>query len=122
MQKHLFALVAAFVFVACGVSESDLEGTWKFSDATLDKMSNGNAQMRAAVAKARMTFDDGKLTMEFPIVGKKEGTYTVKSTDGNKLTVETESNGKKEEMVLEFDGDEFTTTINGNKTTLVRAD
>jgi len=127
MHKRILPLFAALSLLACGSAESDLEGTWGLAPESIDEMANGVPASARAAAKERasqmsMTFKDGKCTATVPGMGSKEGTYVVKSADGNKLTVETEMDGKKETMVLEMDGDAFSTTMQGNAVKFVRSD
>ena len=127
MEKRILSLIAVVALVACGSPESDLQGSWGLSPESIDEMIKDvpaamQAQAKERASKMTMTFKDGKYTMTVPEAGSREGTYVVKSTDGNKLTVETEFKGKKETMVLEVDGDSFSTSMQGQTMRFVRSD
>lgn len=96
MRNTLLSLFAALMLVACGGPE--LEGTWTLHPDSAAEMIKSvpdarRAEAHAAAKQISMTFNDGKCTMRVPNLGNREGTYTIKSTDGNKLTV-----------VMEFEG------------------
>jgi major membrane immunogen (membrane-anchored lipoprotein) len=124
MRRILPPLLAAILLVACGGPE--LEGTWTIHPDSAADMIKAvpdvhRAEAFAAAKQITMTFDDGKCTMSVPNLGKREGTYTIKSTDGNKLTVEMEFEGNKDEQVFEIEGDTLTATIAGGQFKLIRA-
>ena len=127
MEKRILSLIAALALVACGSPESDLEGTWGLSPESADEMTKDvpagmRAQAKERASKMTMTYKDGKCTMTMPGVGSQKGTYVVKSTDGNKLTVETVLEGKTETVVLEMDGDSLSTSMQGKTMKFVRSD
>jgi hypothetical protein len=76
-----------------------------------------------ATMELSMTFTDDtiKMTTKMGEESKdQEGKYTIKSSEGNKITIEGEMDGKKEELVFTIDGDSMTTEDEGKKMTFKR--
>lgn len=128
-----FALLFGIVFATgCGKPEEKLVGTWQVD---VDSMINEDENIKKLEGEAKtqaiemakkmagsMTFEftkDGKINMAFGEM-KQEGTYTVKGTDGNTVTLSTKTKRgdkeKEEEIKVIVDGDKIKMTGPDGKT------
>lgn len=122
MRFNIFAALAIFcglLVTGCGKPADKIVGKWKVDLAALENDPNlakleGEAKKTALEAAKKMMGSmtteftkDGKVIMNFGAM-KMEGTYTVKSTDGNTVTLETTmkkgDKEKKEEIKVTVDG------------------
>lgn len=123
MRLNIFASIAIFcgLFVTgCGKPADKLVGKWKVDLAALEndpKLAEikDEEQKKAALEAAKKMMEsmtteftkDGKIIMNFGAM-KMEGTYTVKATDGNVVTLETKmkqgENEKTDEVKVTVDG------------------
>jgi len=110
------SLALALFATACGSKASDkLIGKWGVDESALGDMPEMKAmpedQRKMALEAAKgmmgsMTFEFTADKMLIDMMGqKKEGTYVVKSQDGDKMVIEGTMDGKTETMNAEFKGD-----------------
>ncbi|HSN98539.1 MAG TPA: hypothetical protein VLS89_09575 [Candidatus Nanopelagicales bacterium] len=123
-----FLLLGGLLLVACSKPEDKLVGTWGVDlDATIAadeklkampedqrKMATEFAQKMFAEASFEFT-KDGKMLANF--AGKKEeGSYTVKSAEGDKIVLSTKGkDGKEEDMTVEASADKLVLSIKDQK-------
>ena len=112
---------AALTLTACSESaEEKIQGTWKLDVEEMRKLDSyknaapaiqENMETAFKMMDIKMTFDDGKMSGSIGggLNAKKNGTYTVKSEDGDKIVLDTvEDNGTKSEITIWIDGDIMT--------------
>ena len=123
-----FLLLGSLLLAACSKPEDKLIGTWGVDlDATIAadeklkampedqrKMATEFAQKMFAEASFEFT-KDGKMLANF--AGKKEeGSYTVKSAEGDKIVLSTKGkDGKEEDMTVEASADKLVLSIKDQK-------
>ena len=116
---NFFLLTSLLVLSACGGSpEDNLQGDWVFdvdaykeSDAYKNAPDAAKPMMLDAVKNFTVKIEGDKITTKRVMGGvTKEDTETFKitKTDGNTLTVETESEGKTNTGEVTIDGDKMT--------------
>lgn len=128
-----FLLLAGLALSACAKPEDKIVGTWGID---LDATMAGDEKLKALPEEQRkMAMDmaqglfkeasfeftkDGKMNANF--AGKKEeGTYTVKSAEGDKLVLATKGkDGKAEEITAEAKDNKLHLMTNGQKLVLVK--
>ena len=139
MSKRSYNLLASFLLFAgvalsgCSKPEDKIVGTWGIDfDATMaadDKLKamppeqQKMAKEMAAGLFKETSFEftkDGKMKANF--AGKQEeGSYTVKSAEGDKLVLSTkEKSGKDSEVTAEVKDGKLTLTTQGQKIILVK--
>jgi hypothetical protein len=136
---RVFSIAALFVgllVVGCSKPADKIVGTWTIDvEATLKAdpktkdMKPDDLKKQVEMAKkfmGEMTFEftkDGKMVAAFG-KEKKEGTYTVKATEGNTVTLETKTKEgdkvKEEELKVVVDGDKLSITDKNQTLVLAR--
>lgn len=123
--RALLGTCFAFVLLACGGPESDLEGSWVIDESAMDaEMEKQNVQKAArgvamAVLKGmKISFKDGKADFF-----ASKFSYEVVKTDGDKITLKaTDGLAKGVEYTVEVDGDQLIYQRGGSKMFFKRAD
>lgn len=131
----IFALLMGLAVAGCSKPEDKLVGVWTIDvEATMKEdpktkdLKEEDLKKQVEMAKkfmGEMSFEftkDGKMIASFG-KEKKEGSYTVKGTEGNTVTLETKTmkgdKEKVEELKVTIDGDKL--KITDKKQTMVLA-
>lgn len=134
LKLTLLTLALALTTAACADKpEKKLIGKWGMDAASMtssEKFKAMPAEQQEFTKKmaeemaAKMVFEfkeGGKISMS---MGDKaeEGEWAVKSVDGDKLTIHTKGgkDGKEEDQVVTFKGNNMVMTMNGEEVTFIR--
>lgn len=111
MQRFAPAFLLLLV-AACGGLHSDIQGSWM---PDTDAMDSAEAKMAAAMIK-RIEITSDEITFEAEFMGQSKSStmkYTVKSEEGDVITLEFEEEGVKREGKITVDGDRLKITDKG---------
>lgn len=112
--------------------DGTIVGTWNLDPAAMkesDEYKNAPDDQKKMMdamlgsMEMSMTFGDGTMKMSAKLGGEakeSEGKYTIKNTEGNKITIEGEIDGKKEEQTFTVDGNKLIMEDGGQKMVFIK--